>query len=132
MMAIPNPEDRVPRADVVEEQAPARLGIVRVANGLISVVTGVFAAVLAIHIVLVVGEANMGNPFAQFITNWANGVNLGLSNLFTIAGEKGQVALNEGIAALLWLLIGAVLTTIIGRVLLPDTGSRVWYRRRVH
>ncbi|MQA60203.1 MAG: hypothetical protein GEU86_01635 [Actinophytocola sp.] len=132
MMATPDPEDRLPRGEVAEEHPPARLGIVRIVNGLISVVTGVFAAVLAIHIVLVVGEANMGNPFAQFITNWADAVNLGLNNLFTIAGEKGQVALNEGLAALLWLVIGAVLTTIIARVLVPDTGSRVWYRRTVH
>lgn len=131
MMATPDPHyDRAYRDEAVEEQPTARLGLVRILNGIISVVTGLFAVVLLIHILLVVGEANMGNAFAQFVTNWANAVNLGLTNLFTVANEKLQVALNEGLAALLWLVIGAVLTTLIARILVPDAGH-VWYRRTV-
>ncbi len=128
-----NPEpDRDQRDEVVSEQRPpARLGFVRILNGLISVVTGLFAAVLAIHIILVAGEANMGNSFAQFVTNLAEAVDLGLSNLFTTANEKIQVALNEGIAALLWLLIGAGLTTLLARIFVPEGESRAWYRRTV-
>jgi hypothetical protein len=119
------------RDEVVHEVPTGRLKIVRIVNGLIRVVTGLFAVVLAIHILLVVGEANMSNGFAQFITGWAAGIDLGLSGLFTPASEKAQVALNEGIAAVLWLIIGAVLTTLIARIVLPDPGQRTWYRRTV-
>lgn len=126
-----NPEpDLGHREEVVAERPTGRLAFVRVVNGLISVVTGLFAVALAIHIILVAGGANMGNSFAQFVTNVAGAVDLGLNNLFTMANEKLQVALNEGIAALLWLVIGSGLTTLISRVALPDGGT-IWYRRTV-
>ncbi|GAA5105447.1 hypothetical protein GCM10025762_08550 [Haloechinothrix salitolerans] len=108
-----------------------RLGFVRVVNGVISVVTGLFAVVLALHILLVVGEANMRNDFAQFVTGWAEAVDLGLGTLFPAANEKLEVALNEGIAALLWLVIGAALTTLLARIFVPEGESRAWYRRTV-
>jgi len=130
-MATPDPYEPYQRDEVVHEVPSGRLKIVRMVNGLISLVTGLFAAVLAIHIVLVIGEANMSNGFAQFITGWAAGIDLGLSGLFTPADEKVQVALNEGIAAILWLIIGAALTKLIARVVLPDAGQRTWYRRTV-
>lgn len=130
-MATPDPYGPYQRDEVVHEVPSGRLKIVRMVNGLISVVTGLFAAVLAIHIVLVIGEANMSNGFAQFITGWAAGIDLGLSGLFTPANEKVQVALNEGIAAILWLIIGSALTKLIARVVLPDAGQRTWYRRTV-
>ena len=130
-MSTPDPPGPYHREEVVYEEPTGRLGLVRIVNGLISIVTGLFAVVLAIHIVLVVGEANMSNGFAQFITGWAAAVDLGLDNLFTPANEKAQVALNEGIAAILWLIIGAVLTTLIARIMLPDVGQRTWYRRTV-
>jgi len=130
-MTTPDPYGPYQRDEVVHEVPSGRLKIVRILNGLISVVTGLFAAVLAIHIVLVVGEANMSNGFAQFITGWAAAIDLGLSGLFTPASEKAQVALNEGIAAILWLIIGTALTTLIARIVLPDAGQRTWYRRTV-
>ncbi|MGH3451587.1 MAG: hypothetical protein ACRDQW_12860 [Haloechinothrix sp.] len=123
------PGERVEREEIVEERS-RRYGVVRMVNGIIRFATGLFAVVLAIHIALVVGEANMGNGFAQFISGWADGLGLGLANLFTPDNEKLQVALNEGIAALLWLLIGIGLTALIARILTPDGGRRV-YRRTV-
>ncbi len=130
-MATPDPYGPYQGDEVVHEVPSRRFKIVRIVNGLISVVTGLFAVVLAIHIVLVIGEANMSNGFAQFITGWAAGIDLGLSGLFTPANEKVQVALNEGIAAILWLIIGSALTTLIARIVLPDAGQRTWYRRTV-
>ncbi|MDQ3887504.1 MAG: hypothetical protein M3308_10980 [Actinomycetota bacterium] len=130
-MTTPDPYGPHQRDEVVHEVPSGRLKVVRVVNGLISVITSLFAVVLAIHIVLVAGEANMSNGFAQFITGWAAGVDLGLSGLFTPANEKAQVALNEGIAAVLWLVIGAALTTLIARIVLPGAGQRTWYRRTV-
>ncbi|WP_246361344.1 hypothetical protein [Haloechinothrix aidingensis] len=80
---------------------------------------GLFAAVLAVHIVLFVANADFGNPFAHFVSHWASGVSLGLGDLFLAGNEKLRVALNQGLAAVLWLLIGALITTLISRVVLP-------------
>lgn len=103
----------------------------RAINGVIRFITGLFALVLVLHIVLVVAGANIGNSFAQFIQDFAAYVNLGLNNLFTFENDSIRIAVNEGLAALLWLIIGAGLTTLIARVAAPG-GSRLvrrTYRR---
>lgn len=97
----------------------------------IDVVCWVFAIVLFVHIFLVVAEANAGNGFFQFIAGWAGGITLGLDGLFTTESPKTAVLFNEGLAALLWLLIGALLTNLITRLALPAEHRRAWYRRQV-
>jgi hypothetical protein len=113
----------------VVERTPARLRIVRTVNALIHLVCAVFALVLAVHIVLVFGEANAANGFAHLISEWSSGVSLGLRDLFTPDSEKFRVFCNDGLAAVIWLVIGAVLTDVITRIGAPGP-RRVWYRRR--
>lgn len=97
----------------------------------IDIVCWVFAIVLFVHIFLVVAEANAGNGFFQFVAGWAGGITLGLDGLFTTESPKTAVLFNEGLAALLWLLIGALLTNLITRLALPAEHRRAWYRRTV-
>jgi Na+/H+ antiporter NhaA len=116
--------------DVVEEgttdvTGPSRA--VRAVCALISAVTTVFALILIVHIVLALAEANPANSFADLIERWSAAVSLGLRDLFTSASPKLQVLFNDGLAAILWLIIGAVLTGLISR-LVP---GGVRYRRRV-
>jgi len=118
-----------PREEIVERPA-ARIRVIHTVCALIHTVCGLFAIVLAIHIVLVFGEANASNGFAGFVNTWSSGVSLGLHNLFTPEGVKLRTFLNDGLAAVLWLVIGAVLTDVIARIGLPGP-RRVWYRRTV-
>ncbi|GLZ36044.1 hypothetical protein Lesp02_82310 [Lentzea sp. NBRC 105346] len=127
MMPAPPVEQR----EEVIERVDTKVRVVRTVCAVIDVICWVFAVVLAIHIFLVVAGANMGNGFAQFISGFAGGVNLGLSDLFTPASEKVAVLLNEGLAAILWLVIGAILTSLITRIALPVNERRAWYRRRI-
>ncbi|WP_326959287.1 hypothetical protein [Amycolatopsis sp. NBC_01286] len=113
----------------VVERTPVRLRIVRTVNALIHLLCAVFALVLAVHIVLVFGEANAANGFAHLISEWSAGVSLGLRDLFTPDSEKFRVFCNDGLAAVIWLVIGAVLTDVITRIGAPGP-RRVWYRRR--
>ena len=129
----PEPEpyayDNVETEEVVERPHP-RIRAVRTINAVIHLICVLFAFVLALHIVLVFGQANSGNGFAQLISQWSSGVSLGLRNLFTPDGEKLRVLLNEGLAAIIWLAIGAILTDLVSRIGLPGP-RRVWYRRSV-
>ncbi|MEU5694413.1 hypothetical protein [Actinosynnema sp. NPDC020468] len=132
---VPVREELVTRAPVREEEVvergDSRVRGVRIACVVIDVVCWLFAVVLAIHIFLVVAGANPANAFAQLIDGWSAGVSLGLRDLFTPANEGARTLLNDGVAALLWLAIGALLTTVITRVALPSGERRVWYRRTV-
>jgi hypothetical protein len=116
-----------PTEEVVERTHP-RLRVVRTLNALIHLVCVLFAFVLAVHIVLVLGAANSANGFAHLISEWSSGVSLGLRNLFTPDSEKLRTFLNDGLAAVIWLVIGGILTDVVTRVGVPGP-KRVWYRR---
>ena len=115
-------------AEEIVERTHPRLRVVRTINALIHLVCAVFALVLAVHIVLVLGSANSANGFARLISEWSSGVSLGLRNLFTPDSEGLRTFLNDGLAAVIWLVIGAVLTDVITRIGVPGP-RRVWYRR---
>lgn len=123
----PEPYEPAPTEEIVERTHP-RIRAVRTINALIHLVCAVFALVLAVHIVLVLGGANSSNGFAQLISEWSAGVSLGLRNLFTPDSEGLRTFLNDGLAAVLWLVIGAILTDVITRIGVPGP-RRVWYRR---
>ncbi|MBB5856099.1 hypothetical protein ACFQ05_24815 [Amycolatopsis umgeniensis] len=120
-------DPREPQEEIVE-RTPTRIRVVRIVNAVVHAVCWIFALVLIIHILLVFGEANPGNGFAQLIDQWSRGVSLGLRNLFTPDGPKLRTLLNDGLAALLWLIIGGVVTDLVSRIGLPGP-KRVWYRR---
>jgi hypothetical protein len=88
--------------------------------------------VLGVHIVLVLGNANMANGFAAFVDGWASGITLGLTGLFVPGNVKLATLLNEGLAAILWLVIGGVLTYVIRRVALPGPRRTQRYRHVIH
>ena len=86
---------------------------------IINVVCGLFAVVLAAHIIMVLGEANPANGVASFVRGFASGVSLGFDNLFTPDNAKTRVLFNDGLAALVWLGLAAVVTMLVRRFALP-------------
>lgn len=106
------------RRDAAERERK-RLIAARSANTIIQVVCYVFAVVLAIHIVLVIGDANAGNGFYQFIDSWRSGITLGFDDLFVPQNYKFRITLNQGLAAIVWIIIGIVLSTLVRRLLTP-------------
>jgi hypothetical protein len=73
-------------------------------------------AVLVLYIVLVVLGANPANAFYGFVAYLANLFNLGLSDLFLPPDERLRVALNYGVAAVIWLLVTMVVTRLARRL----------------
>jgi hypothetical protein len=114
---------------VADRRGYAKLRTVRSICAVIGIACWVFAAVLLVHVVLTMAGASVSHGFAALVTNWAGAIDFGSSDLFTV-GDKGLAALvNDGLAALLWLVIGALLTNLISRVVLPVSQRRGWYRR---
>lgn len=128
-VADPAADPLVEESEVVDPQS-GRVRAVRVVTGIINLVCWLFALVLGVNILLVLAEANPNNGFASLIDSWSSAVSLGLRGLFTPDNVKLQTLLNDGLAALAWLLIAAVLTYAIRQFALPGPG-RAAYRRRV-
>lgn len=124
------PDDRAASDDRAAERAAerdearrqqTRITIARVASTVIRVICFLFAVVLAVHILLVIGEANRSNGFAQFTASWSSGVSLGFDDLFLPDDRKLRTLLNYGLAAIVWIIIGILLSTLVKRVILPFT-----------
>lgn len=125
----------VAESPVVEQEEVAdpdhrRRRAVGVVCTVINVICAIFAVVLALHIVLVIGNANQGNGFAAMINDWSGAVSLGLRDLFVPDNEKLRTFLNDGLAAIAWLAIASLLTYLIRRFALP-VPRRVSHYRRV-
>lgn len=76
----------------------------------------VFALVLVVQVVFVVGEANRDNGIVSFIANVSRKFALGFKDLFTPDDPKLAVLVNYGIAALFWLIVSAVAARITRRI----------------
>jgi hypothetical protein len=107
------------QAEDREQRRWNRCRAVRLTCTIITIITSLFAVVLAANIVMVLGEANPANGAASFVHGFASAVSLGFDTLFTPANAKTQVLLNHGLAALVWLGLGAVVTMLIRRFALP-------------
>ncbi|WP_093158089.1 hypothetical protein [Saccharopolyspora antimicrobica] len=71
------------------------------------------AALLAVHVVLTIGNANPDNGITRFVASWADWLALGFQDLFMPADPKAEVLLNYGAAALFWLIITSLATRIL-------------------
>lgn len=80
---------------------------------IVHLVVSVFALILVVHIGLVVFEANPTNSFAEFIADLARALNVGFEDLFTPESVKWRVTLNFGLAAILWLVVGAIVIRLL-------------------
>ena len=76
----------------------------------------IIVAFLVVYILLVTFDANQANQFATFVRNGANFFSLGLGDLFQPPNPKIMIAVNYGIAALIWLFITSLVTGLVRRV----------------
>ncbi|WP_425474155.1 hypothetical protein [Saccharopolyspora dendranthemae] len=97
-------------------RADLRRGWSRFVDVLIQVVRWaglVCAALLAIHVILTIGNANPDNGITQFVASVADPLALGFQDLFTPEDPQLAVLLNYGIAALFWLIITSIARRIL-------------------
>jgi hypothetical protein len=97
-------------------RADLRRARARVVGVLITAVRWVgtlFAALLAVHVVLTVGGANPENGITRFVASWADPLALGFQNLFMPDDPKLAVLVNYGLAALFWLIVTSMATKIL-------------------
>jgi hypothetical protein len=93
----------------------ARRGIDGLAS-VLRIIGMLIVAILVVHIVLVLLDANPANTFASTIASLADTFDLGLSNLFQYAEPKISITLNYGVAAIIWWIITAIVVRLIRRI----------------
>jgi hypothetical protein len=81
---------------------------------LVRIVTVVVAAVLVVHVVLVVASANPQNGVAMAVASAADHLTLGLGDLFAPTSPSLAVVLDYGLPAVVWLIVGVVVSRLVG------------------
>lgn len=73
-----------------------------------------FALLLVVHVVFVIGEANVDNGIVSFVEDASHHLSLGFQDLFTWEEDpKLSVLVNYGIAAIFWLVVSTIVTRVI-------------------
>ena len=94
-------------------------GAARVLAHVASVVRAVcsgIAAVIVVHAVFVLFEANPANQLVSFTTGWRDAFGWFTRDLFTPLDPKIAEAINDGLAALIWVVAGNLLSKLIVRL----------------
>jgi hypothetical protein len=89
---------------------------------IVRVVCSVIAALIVIHAVFVLFEANPDNLLVKFTAGWRDTFGWFTKDLFT-PPTKIHEAINDGLAALIWVVVGNLLSKLIVR-LTPAPSSK--------
>jgi hypothetical protein len=76
----------------------------------------VIAAIIVVHIIFVLVGANGANSIVSTDADWANTLAAWFRNLFTPSNAKLATVVNFGLAALFYLAIGRIVSSIVSRV----------------
>ena len=97
--------------------APARAarGGLRIVARVVSLVTSLVAAVLVIGILLVILEANRDNAIVEAVLDAARFLAGPFRDMFDLDSRKTEVAVNWGIAAVVYLVVGGLIARLLRR-----------------
>jgi hypothetical protein len=104
----------------------ASTGAARIFNLLatiVRVVCAVVAALIVIHAAFVLFEANPQNLLVEFTAGVRDTFGWFTKNLFTPSDPKIAEAINDALAAIIWVVVGSVLSKVIVR-LTPESSDK--------
>jgi uncharacterized membrane protein len=79
-------------------------------------VAGVIAALILVHAAFVLFEANPANVLVQFTAGVRDSFGWFTKNLFTQPAGKTAEAINDALAALIYVVVGSLLSKLIVRL----------------
>jgi len=86
---------------------------VRVTTTVVTIISGLFAVVLGLHVLFELLGANEANALVVFVNDLARALDLFFHDLFTPDYQWLRILLNYGLAALFWLVLGRVIVMLI-------------------
>jgi hypothetical protein len=81
----------------------------------VHVVVSVIVLIIVAGILLVVLKANPGNSIVSEVHDWASSLTGPFDGIFSFRNANVAVAVNWGIAAVVYLLIGGLITQLLSR-----------------
>lgn len=94
---------------------------------LVRAVAGIVVLLIVAAILLIVLGARESNDIVNWITDAGSWLSSPFHGIFNVSGRKGDVALNWGLAAVVYFIVAALITRLL---LGADGGGRFGRRRR--
>jgi hypothetical protein len=82
---------------------------------IVSLITTVVVGLIVVGIVLVLLEANQGNDIVNWLVDAAKWLVGPFDNVFKLDGTKARVAVNWGLAAVLYVIVGGLIARVLRR-----------------
>jgi hypothetical protein len=92
----------------------ARSGMRGIAR-IVSLVTSVVVGLIVVGIVLVLLDANRNNEIVDWLIGAAGWLAEPFDNIFKMDGQKERVAVNYGLAAVVYALVGGLIARLLRR-----------------
>jgi hypothetical protein len=86
------------------------------AAALVRILAMIICVLLALHIAFVVFRANDGNAIVRTVNDWADWFAWRFRDMFVPKDERVAVLVNYGIAAVVYLIVGRVVSGLIRRI----------------
>ena len=81
----------------------------------VSLITSIVVALIVIGIVLVLLKANAGNQLVNALLDAARWLTQPFHNVFKLHGHRADVAVNWGVAAVIYAFVGGVIARVLRR-----------------
>ena len=79
-------------------------------------VVGVIALILVLHIVFVLIGTNQSNSIVSTDANWAGHLAAWFKGMFTTSSARWNAVLDYGLATIVYLVVGRLLSGVVERV----------------
>ncbi|MES9603923.1 hypothetical protein AB0C69_15595 [Actinomadura sp. NPDC048032] len=112
----PGGDHRAPRARRLPAAAATRRRAAGLLAAAVSVATTLVVVILAVHIVFVAFEANTSNDLVRWFGDRATDLCWQFRDVFQPENPKVEVAVNYGLAALVYLVVGRILVGLVRRL----------------
>jgi hypothetical protein len=82
---------------------------------IVSLITAVVVGLIVVGIVLVLLEANRDNAIVDWLVGAAGWLAEPFDNVFSLDGRKERIAVNYGLAAVVYALVGGLIVKLLRR-----------------
>ena len=93
--------------------AGAAAGTMLLLTRIVRLIVGVVVLIIALGILFVVLEANASNTIVSHVHDWAKTLAGPFDGMFKLDSAKGTLALNWGIAMVVYLVLGSLITRLL-------------------
>ena len=90
------------------------------AASVVRLIGGVIGAVILVHAAFVLFGANPANALVQFTTSWRDNFAWFTKDLFTTTNPKFGEAINDALAAVIYVVVGSLISKLIVRLAPPE------------